>query len=163
MNPVLAFSLILCVLAPRLSFGEDFLVRMDGSQLTQKVYNTVPKSIKVKWWEIHYYWRRRDWGASTSKTYDGLMKTVEISQRFDQIWASAINADVESFENHMHPGTPTAVVANESNTNIELAKDAEKILARISFLREEFKKVAEAYHTFMGNWDKIKSNEWENL
>src|ERR1700730_8068010 len=99
------FALVLFVLFQHVSFGADFLCRMDGIQLTQKVYDTDPKSIKVKWWEIHYYWRRRDWGASTSKTYDGLLKTVAISQRFDQIWASAINADVESFENHMHPGT----------------------------------------------------------
>jgi hypothetical protein len=153
MNRVLFLSLILCVLVPRLSFGEDFLVRKDGSSLTQKVHNSDPRSMKAKWWEIHYYWHGRDWGASMCKTYDDLMKAIESGQRIDRIWASATKTDVESFENHMHPGSPIAVVANEVKTDTD---DPLHVLDKVHDLMERYNEAVEAYNVLMGNWDKVK-------
>ena len=33
--------------------AEDFLVRQEGSQLTQEVHNTDPKTMTVLYWEMH--------------------------------------------------------------------------------------------------------------
>jgi hypothetical protein len=119
------FVRCMCVLGltsfSEISFAEGFLVRQDGSNIPQEVHNTDPGSLDARWWESKLYSNRGlEWGALTSKTYQGLMGQIQLGQKIDHLWASAIGQDVENFDNHMHPGPAIAVLkqTNKSKNDI---------------------------------------------
>jgi hypothetical protein len=141
-------------------FAEDFLVRQDGSQLTQEVHNTDPKTLAVLYWEMHLYKKdgSRDWGMCNDKTYEGLMRDLTSGQRFDRIWAKATNTDIESFDNYQHPGPPIAVLKKPEAIKSDLRMAAETV-QKIRDLNSRYKEAVEAWNVLTGNWEKIEVND----
>jgi hypothetical protein len=160
MIKVSLFVRCMCVLgltsSPEISFAEDFLVRQGGSNITQEVHNTDPGSLDARWWESKLYSNRGlEWGALTSKTYQGLMGQIQLGQKIDHLWASAIGQDVESFDNHMHPGPAIAVLKQTNKPKNELVVTVE-LLWKIEDLSKRYKDSINAWNALTENWDKVK-------
>lgn len=143
--------------------AEDFLVRQDGSQLTQEVHNTDPKTMTVLYWEMHLYKNggTTGWGMLMNKTYDGLMRELKNGQNFDKIWAKATKTDVESFDNYQHPGPAIAVVESpvRRGTIDNSSKLAISVLDEVQDLIERYNSSAQTWDLLKGKWDDLKVKE----
>lgn len=157
-DPVLHAALVLlfaCI--PSLCSAEDFLVRQDGSTATQEMKDADPVALKTAYWEIHLYSSAgREWGLETAPTYEGVMNQVKRGQNIDLLWARVAGINIESFDNHMHPGPPTAVLKNAKTKHKEIADLAMKGAREINDVTKRYEEAVDAWNTFTGNWDKVK-------
>jgi hypothetical protein len=150
-----------------ISFAEDFLVRQDGSSLTQEVHNGDPTSFDVVYWEIHFRSKYgiEHGGALIDKTYDGLMREVKVMQKCDLFYTRAMHVDVESFDNYMHPGPPIAVLKrtdtpkSKPGVAVEILKKIQDLKERYEEAKNAWNEAADAWNVLTGNWEKVEVKE----
>jgi hypothetical protein len=148
---VIVFSVLLVPL-----HAEDFLVREDGSSLTQEVRNTDPNSIAVDHWEIRLYGNSgKQWGLIVGRTYSSVMKQLEDGRKLDRTWAAFCHQPVGFDEcNAQHPGPPTAVAKRKRDENKVLNGLA--LLRRVNDLSARYKRAKNTWNLLTDQYDKIK-------